>query len=266
LDLVSVVIPVKNGGPTLGRTLESLRDQTYRYFEVIVVDGGSTDNTLAVIEAAALPNLRVLSDPNGGITTAVNMGVRASSGTIVVPWLCSDDFLDPEFIGSMVHSLNGDAQFAYGNWHGVESGVVIKSRKPDLDWQDNIRYAMPMVMPNSFAFKRTVYEKIGYLNEGLKYANDYDFLRRVQSAGIRGAYSPGAWYYYQTGGVSQTRHFECLKEIARSAISHGSPTLLTYAYLAKTYLAVKCSFALNWMRKHRRTRGGGMTGGAGDPS
>jgi glycosyltransferase involved in cell wall biosynthesis len=264
LDLVSVVIPVKNGGATLGRTLESLRRQTCQHFEVVVVDGGSTDNTLDVIEAAALPNLQLLSDPNGGITTAVNKGLRASSGTILIPWLCSDDFLDPKFVGSMAESLKGDAEFAYGNWHGVDGGIVIKSRRPDLNWERKIRYSMPVLMSNSFAFRRTVFEKIGYMNEGLRYACDYDFLRRIQDAGIRGAYSPDAWYYYQTGGLSQTRQFTCAREVARSAISHGSPMLLTYAHLGKAYLAVRSSFALNWMRKQWRTRVGGRQGDASD--
>ena len=258
MDLVSVVIPVKNGGATLGRTLDSLRTQTYQAFEVVVVDGGSTDNTLAVIEAAALPNVRVLSDPNGGITTAVNKGLRASTGAILMPWLCSDDFIDSQFIGSMAESLSGDMEFAYGNWHGVDGGVVIKSRRPDLNWARKIRYVMPVLMSNSFLFRRTVFEKIGYMNEGLRYSCDYDFLRRLQEAGIRGAYNPNAWYYYQVGGLSQTRQLACGKEIAQSAISHGSPMLLTYIHLARAYFAVRCSFALNRIRKHWRVHADGV--------
>jgi glycosyltransferase len=264
LDLVSVVIPVKNGGATLGRTLDSLRRQTYQHFEVVVVDGGSTDNTVEVIEAAALPDLRVLSDLDGGITTAVNKGLRASTGAILIPWLCSDDFLDSNFIASMAESLSGDAEFAYGNWHGVDGGVIIKSRRPDLNWARKIRYVMPVLMSNSFVFRRTVFEKIGYLNETLRYACDYDFLRRLQEAGIRGVYSPNAWYYYQTGGLSQTRQLACGREVAQSAISHGSPFLLTYAHLGRAYLAVRCSFALNWLRKQWRVRAGGMRDGAGN--
>ena len=253
--LFSVVIPVKNAVGTLGRTLEALHVQSYRKFEIIIVDGGSTDGTLELIAATGVQRLILLSDTEGGITTAVNKGIKASSGEFVLPWMCADDYLDPNFLEAMAGEFGTpDIGVVYGNWHVVDRGVVTKSRVPVRSWKDEIEYYMPVILPNAFAFRASVFRQIGYLDERLKYSNDYDFLRRVVIAGVPGAYSPSAWYYYQVGGLSQQRFLDCALEVAGAAVAHGSSRRAVYMHLARLYLATHVSFMLNRIRRllHRR--------------
>jgi glycosyltransferase len=247
--LISVIIPVKNGAATIGRTIASLRDQTAANFEAILVDGGSTDDTLQIVDACKLQQCRIIADRGCGITAAVNQGISEAKGDAIMPWLCADDYLDPQFIEAVSHSFNSDnPDFVYGNWHVVERGRVIKSRKPEKKWELKLQYYMPLILPNTCVFKASLLKQVGPLDESLKYSNDYDLLRRIHDARGRGKYCADAWYYFQTGGISQARHFECLREIAMSAVKHGSKRVPTLWYFAARYLVTKGSFLLNRFR------------------
>jgi GT2 family glycosyltransferase len=192
-------------------------------------------------------------EPGSGITRAVNIGIQNAKGDAIMPWLCADDHLDTRFLAAMARTLSDDkVDFAYGNWHAVDDGKVIKSRAPDERWRLKIAYFMPVILPNAFVFKRSVFQQVGLLEESLKYANDYDFLRRLLSSGLQGSYCPDAWYYFQVGGLSQAKHFECALEVTATAINHGSARLPTYVYFATRFTYTKLSFLLNACRKLAR--------------
>src|SRR5437762_1333566 len=106
---VSVVIPVFNAGDYLARALDSVARQTYRDFETVIVDDGSTDRrTLAILEAAARgPGVTVHRTPNGGPSRARNVGVERARGAYVLP-LDADDYLAPAFLAKTVPLLDAD--------------------------------------------------------------------------------------------------------------------------------------------------------------
>jgi glycosyltransferase involved in cell wall biosynthesis len=81
---VNVVLPTYDRGDVVGDAIESVLDQTYRNLELLVVDGGSTDETLAVVESAADPRLSYLRrDEPEGVSAARNVGIRAAEGELV---------------------------------------------------------------------------------------------------------------------------------------------------------------------------------------
>lgn len=98
--LVSVIIPTFNRAATVGRSIESVLKQSYRPMEVIVVDDGSTDNTLDVL-AEYGDRIRTIQQPNGGPSSARNTGVAGAEGEIIA-FLDSDDTWMPEKIAKQV--------------------------------------------------------------------------------------------------------------------------------------------------------------------
>ncbi len=94
LPTISLVVPNYQGGETIGATLQSIIDQKYPKLELIVVDGGSTDNSIEVIKQFESHISWWVSESDSGQSNAINKGFAQCTGD-VVNWLCSDDFLEP---------------------------------------------------------------------------------------------------------------------------------------------------------------------------
>jgi hypothetical protein len=113
-DLVSVIVPAYNAGTTLDETLASVRGQTYRNLEILVVDDGSTDDTVAVADrhAAVDSRVRILSIANSGVANARNAGIAASRGEFVAP-VDADDVWHPEKIARQMAIIRSDPDMGY---------------------------------------------------------------------------------------------------------------------------------------------------------
>src|SRR3954451_3609343 len=82
--LVSLIMPTLNSAQFIGETLFSLVDQVYRPFELVIVDGGSTDNTLDIVEAFSEGDIRIIQlEPGLGIAKALNVGIAAAQGAFI---------------------------------------------------------------------------------------------------------------------------------------------------------------------------------------
>jgi glycosyltransferase involved in cell wall biosynthesis len=104
---VSVVLPVFNGAATIAQTLESISNQTFRDFEVIVVDDGSRDATAEILQlyAGADGRIVVVSTPNRGLVSALNTGLDAARGELVAR-IDADDICQPERFARQVEYLD----------------------------------------------------------------------------------------------------------------------------------------------------------------
>jgi glycosyltransferase involved in cell wall biosynthesis len=111
---VSVIIPTYNYAHFIGEAIESVREQTYRNFEIIVVDDGSTDGTREVV--ARFPEVRYQFQTNQGIAAARNAGMRASQGNYLV-FLDADDRLLPHALEAGVNSLREHPECAFVSGH-----------------------------------------------------------------------------------------------------------------------------------------------------
>lgn len=112
MEKISVIIPMYNTEPYIRRCLRSLQDQTYRNWEAIVVNDGSTDRSPDICReiAAADPRVRVISQDNGGVSSARNRGLDAAQGAFLF-FLDSDDAIHPLLLEEMIlqaHRTNAD--------------------------------------------------------------------------------------------------------------------------------------------------------------
>ena len=106
---ISVIIPSYNHAPYIGYAVESVFSQSYTDFELIVVEDGSTDNSLEVLSGFSDPRLRVLTQPNQGAHAAINRGLRAAMGEYLAI-LNSDDLYHPLRLAKMIEALKADRQ------------------------------------------------------------------------------------------------------------------------------------------------------------
>lgn len=102
--LISIIIPVYNGSKYMREAIDSALKQTYPHKEVIVVDDGSNDNSWQIIESYG-QKLRAFKKKNGGVSTALNLGIKQAKGKYV-SWLSHDDIYNPYKLSKQVEALN----------------------------------------------------------------------------------------------------------------------------------------------------------------
>ena len=186
---VAVVIPVRNGGATIGRQLDAL--QASRpvdvELEIVIADNGSTDDTLPIVESfqGQLP-IRVI-DASGatGINVARNAGVRASAATWVL--LCdADDEVDPSWLATMVDAFERGGVLLGGtlDYRRLNPAVVRSWRGADLAAPQLIGGFMPSAHGANCGFTRHVFDEIGGFDEAFAGGgDDIEFFWRAQLAG-----------------------------------------------------------------------------------
>jgi glycosyltransferase involved in cell wall biosynthesis len=182
--LVSVVIPAYNCARTLPATVASVLMQTVDDFEVVIVDDGSRDDTLAVARRIADPRVRALTRPNGGAAAARNTGIQASRGRYVA-LLDSDDLWLPQKLERQLLVLEGDrGVFA------VQSGAVfVNDELKVLHVAPCEPSADPLVdallfrnMPNTMStlvIARNKFDEMGLFDTSLEILEEWDMIIKV---------------------------------------------------------------------------------------
>jgi len=201
MPAVSVLMPCYNAAATITEALESLSNQTFSEFEIIAVDDGSTDNTLAILQtwAARDTRLRVLSRPHEGIITALNAGLEACRARYVAR-MDADDICHPKRLERQVAILDAHPEVALVSClvEGFPKEDLREGFRIYIDWQnslvgdEDIRREMfvesPLAHP-SVTFRKTLVEALGgYQEHG--WAEDYDLWLRLYLQGARFAKIP----------------------------------------------------------------------------
>lgn len=135
--MVSVIIPVYNAETVLADTIESVLGQTYKDFELLLVDDGSTDRSPNICDEYAVKDSRVvaLRKPNGGVSSARNYGLDHARGEFI-SFVDNDDCLYPEFLETMVGSI-GSFDYLLASY--VEGGVEEKKNRHELKRCDKVK-------------------------------------------------------------------------------------------------------------------------------
>ena len=180
LPLVSVVTPAWNAAEFLEETIRSVLAQDYPRIEYLVMDGGSTDGTLAILERYR-DRLRFVSAPDGGAADAINRGFGQARGEILA-WLGADDLYLPGAISTAVAALAEDpaagAVYGEGEWIGADGQRL--GRYPTVAPYSAaaFRRECPICQPACF-MRREAVEAVGGLDASLQSAFDYDLWIRL---------------------------------------------------------------------------------------
>lgn len=180
---VSVIVPTFNSAKTIEDTLKSIMGQNWPDLQIIIQDGGSTDNTKAIVAKYPLAMSGWQSEPDNGIYDAMNKGIGRANGEIIAI-LNSDDAWLPGTLDRVASAFlrNSDVGIVSGSievWEDSPDGakVVLKSSLLHL------HKGMTVQHPATFV-RRNVYERVGLFNTRYRIGADYDFVLRCLRANI----------------------------------------------------------------------------------
>lgn len=203
---ISVVTAVFNRADTVADALASVRAQRWPAVEHIVIDGGSTDGTLPLLQARRGQLAALVSEPDKGIYDALNKGLRRATGD-VVGFLHADDLFEtPDSLAQVAAAFADPAV-------GAVYGDLVYVRKNDPSCVVRYWQAGPFVsgcldrgwMPPhpTFYVRRSVYERLGLFDTRFRISADYESILRILGrGGIQPAYLPQVLVRMRLGGIS----------------------------------------------------------------
>ncbi|MFV9484005.1 glycosyltransferase family 2 protein [Christiangramia sp. ASW11-125] len=203
---VTIITATYNSADNIFTAMKSIATQSYLNIEWVVIDGGSSDNTLKLIKENYGRELKIISEKDQGIYDALNKGVALASGDII-GFVHSDDFLaSPEIISEMVQKFkNEKVDGVYGDLEYVSKTDVnkrIRFWKSEQFFSKLLRKGWMPAHPTLF-LRSEVYEKHGNFDLKYRIAADYDFILRVFSdSSLSFKYIPEVLMKMRVGGAS----------------------------------------------------------------
>lgn len=183
----SVIIPVRNGASYIAEAIGSALPQLSHADEVVVVDNGSTDDTIAVVEALGDSRIRLISEAVPGPAAARNAGLRVATGELV-SFLDHDDLWPEGRNAGLLATLaaNPDADDAYGRLR-----VFVEPGCDDQGFAALDGALAPTIVLHVHLFRRALLDRTGAMDETLPLGSDTDYLARLRQAGMRSAVYDG---------------------------------------------------------------------------
>lgn len=219
LPSISIIVPNYNGGATIETTLRSLIEQEYPRLEIVVVDGGSTDDSVKIIRRYEQHIAWWVSEQDRGQSNAINKGFARATGEIV-NWLCSDDVLLPGALHTVGRAFAenpiadvvvGCCAFTYPdprkNRVEVPSAMSVE-----------LLPCMNQIPQQACFYRRSLLQRRPPLDESLHYVMDFDLWNYFAASGARWHFVPDVlaeMRYSETnktavGGIKITREFEAV--------------------------------------------------------
>jgi len=237
MEHVAVIIPTWNRSALLALALENLARQTFPVQRIIVVDNGSTDESVSVAKRAGAEVISL--GANAGFAAAVNRGIREAAG---MEWICilnNDVTLEPDWLAQIMGKLEagvaaGEFWFATGKLldaqarDRIEGSFDAVCRGGCAWWCGHGRLDSPMwnqprtmqLAPFTAAvFRTATFDRVGLLDESFEsYLEDVDFGLRCATAGLSGLYVPEAVAYHQGSATLGRWHPDTVRRMARNQL------------------------------------------------
>lgn len=175
MSTLSIITVNYNNLEGLKRTVESVVNQTWREFEYIVIDGGSTDGSAAYIESQNENIDYWVSESDSGIYNAMNKGIKVAKGEYLLFLNSGDILVDSDVLENIANLISEKLDIYYGNLILSNKGVENKSIYPKELTFSYFYHRGYLPHPASF-IKRNLFEKISYYNENFKIVSDWEFF------------------------------------------------------------------------------------------
>ena len=211
---ISIITATYNSSATVRDTLVSVAGQQYPTVEHIIIDGASTDNTLAIV--ADFPHVaHTISEKDKGIYDAMNKGIGAATGEIIGILNSDDVYIDNAVLGDVAAAFADPAVMTvYADLQYVDPADLQKVQR---NWRSgpfrrhNFYYGWMPPHPTFFV-RRSVYDQAGHFNLGLRSAADYELMLRILlKHGLSAHYIPRVIVKMRSGGMSNASLFNRLR-------------------------------------------------------
>lgn len=186
MPLVSIITPSYQQGAYIRETIESVLSQDYPHVEHIVMDGGSTDDTVNILKKVAQKygsRFRFVSEKDKGQSDALNKGIAMAHGTII-GWLNSDDTYLPKAISRAVAALTKHSEYGmvYGNAnHTDQHNKVLRPYPVEAGVDRKRLFDVCTICQPAVFIRKSVLEKVGAIDESLQFCMDYELWMRISA-------------------------------------------------------------------------------------
>lgn len=255
---ISVITPSFNQDKFIERTIQSVLNQKYPYLEYIIIDGGSTDNTLAILKKYQA-FLDWISEPDKGQVDAINKGFKKTTGDIVC-WLNADDEFLPNALQTVAvyFSQHPEARLLYGDAEAIDDAgrsYGLRGNVKTTTFEELVTLGDFIVQPAAF-WRSELITEVGFLDESLNYCLDYEYWLRVsQKFPLHYLPVPLARERFHPQAKTTQASIERIREIEAVARRYGGPDIprrfraeRTAAYFAETLHQVRLA---NWSEAAR---------------
>ena len=204
---VSIITVCYNSVKNIRKALESVNSQNYQNIEYIVIDGGSTDGTIEVIEEFSDRITKFVSEPDGGIYDALNKGIEISSGEVVAILHSDDEYCNKNVVSNVMnHMMDSKSEFCFSDAVIVDgsSGRILRYYMANYfnRWMFRIGWMPPH--PTCF-IEKSLFNEFGLYSINYKIAGDFDLLVRFfYGRKIRWSYLDQISIKMSGGGVSNS--------------------------------------------------------------
>lgn len=207
MPAVSVIVPTFNRAQLVTKAVRSVLEQTFDDLELLVVDDGSTDNTLEILQVIGDPRLQRIAQTNKGPAAARNAGLKACRGRYLA-FLDSDDLFTPDKIERQVAFLDSHAEvgLCYTAYRGIDEVGAVDPIVVSRGWSgvDLKRLLLgPAVKWSTVLVSRRWTDVVGRFDESLRQADEWEWMLRLALAGCQMGFLPEPLVYSRvhTGGL-----------------------------------------------------------------
>lgn len=249
---ITIITPVLNAERTIEQCLLSVSNQTYSNIEHIVIDGGSVDGTLSIINKYKKRLGYFESGYDGSTTIAFNKGLKLASGDWV-GFLNADDWYEPLAIEQVIRAIQDapNVELVYGSicLHNKFGQMKTTSPLASEFWQDEMVYQLPIPHIGTF-IRKSLIDRVGLFNENYKCAADHDYFIRLMNKGFKNVAINSVLAHARIGG--RAHGFKGLHEKWIIATAYQAPMLkktkrffkYTLLLLLKNMIVTKSQYQL----------------------
>ncbi len=240
---ITIITATRNNASTIGKTIESVINQTHHDIDYIIIDGASTDNSIAIIShyQQLFPDkIRLISEPDSGVYNAINKGIAMANGEIIGTLHGNDHFTSPYIIEQVAKAMEAtDVKMVYGDVHytTLHGDKTTRYYSAKDFTPDMLKIGIAPPHPSLY-LRREIFERYGLYKEDYLIGADFEmFIRLMLIHRIEGTYLPLDMVTMTTGGLSTRlyhRIFTNNREKRRALKENSIP--IGYFSLLKRYL------------------------------